>query len=166
MNKFKVLIKNEQDRDGILSYINFLANNAGFGYLKMEDYYYAGLEAIIKCEKYFDKSRKIKYSTFAKRVIFNEIASLINHSRRSMVLYNDHLEFAQDMKSYDPTNDYDAKILMVNLQPNFTSREKKVISYLVQGYKISEIEQQTNFSYKTVDNIMQSIKKKITNSPS
>lgn len=164
MKKYKTSFVQTKENINLINYIKFLANNSSIGYLTYDDYFYAGLEGILKSEKYFDPTRNIKYTTFAKRVIFNEIASLINHCKRTPVQYNDELTFCQDLISYDPTNEYDSKILLANIQHKFTPREKKVIVYLLQGYKIKDVCKLTNLKYKTVDNIMQSIKRKIKNS--
>lgn len=65
------------------------------------------------------------------------------------------------MLHYNPTSAYDAKILLKNLEKNFTNREKQVLKLLLHGYRIKEISKKLKLDYKTVDNTMQSIKRKI-----
>lgn len=147
------------DKFALFDYISFLARNTKETDVNFDDFFFTGLESILKAEKTFKPEYNVPFVYYARKIIKNDLASLVVKSKRNKV--ETHSTFEEPILRYDPTSEYDANILFTNVFTTFNAFEKKVIYLLLGGYTIGEIAEKTQSKYKKVDNAMQSIKRKI-----
>lgn len=161
----KLNIHFKRDLKSLVNYMMFLISQIPNNEFDKDDLIFIGMEAIIKAEKNFDPNRNVLFTTYAKKIIFNDFALLTNKQKREKDIFKEENQVLyESIRSYDPTSEYDSNILLSNIYEKFTIKEDKVIQLLLKGCRISDITEQTAYTYKEVDNAMQSIKRKIKNS--
>ncbi len=122
-----------------------------------EDLYIEGLIGLQRAVYGFDTSKKKRFEDLAYISVKNAIFDYLRKKKRISnapippykgedFLWEDLILFKEDIENFKGT---------------LTNLEKKVLDEYLMGYKIGEIAKRLNISYKSVDNALQRIKKRL-----
>ncbi len=164
---------NTEALDEIITRCSNIVRNASRRYFLIgadtEDVYQEGFLGLIKAAKTFDAGkgnfRSYAYTCVNSAVVtaVRKYSRLKNKALNDGVPLSDYTEFADD--SFDPEAMYiegeNRRELTGNIFGELTPLERKVLSLYLKGLSYSEICLATGKPFKSVDNALQRIKKKL-----
>lgn len=149
---------------------------SSFRSLETEDLCQEGLIALMRAAQSFDENFNVKFSTYANSCIYNRFVSLLRKSgnkkaipKDDLVSLNDDINahfvnttsFLNNNPEFLMLERENLNLLRNKLHDVLSEREQKIFYMYANGYRYSEISQALSVSYKSVDNAILRIKKKI-----
>ncbi len=144
----------------------------------MEDAMQEGRVGFLKAINSFDKNRNAKFSTFAKKVVENEILSYIRNvtsKTNSLNIYGvslDNIDENMEDTSFQAIDEKspETKILeeeqlnklLSDIKENLSDLENTILNLKLDGFSYAEIASYVNKTQKSIDNAMSRIKTKLT----
>ena len=141
----------------------------------MEDAMQEGRVGFLKAINSFDKTRNAKFSTFAKKVVENEILSYIRNvtsKTNSLNIYGVSLDENMEDTSFQAIDEKspETKILeeeqlnklLSDIKENLSDLENTILNLKLDGFSYAEIASYVNKTQKSIDNAMSRIKTKLT----
>lgn len=119
------------------------------GYTDMEDLYQVGVIGLIKAYKNYDKTKEVKFSTYAYSYIIGEISNYVRENK-AIKLSRDLIRLGRKIKEYKEKHlkvrGYEPSVsdiaLMLNIQ------KEKVINALIICDKAKSLDEKINFDGK------------------
>lgn len=137
-----------------------------------EDLFSIGILGLVKATVNFDSGKGIKFSTFATRVIQNEILMTFRKKRITSLLYFDELfdlgdgdkvalsDVIADKQDYE--NEVILKISVENMIAKLSDRESRILHlYANECMTQAEIAKLTGLSQSYISRILREIQKKL-----
>lgn len=144
----------------------------------IDDLVQEGMVGFLKAINTFDE-KKGEFSSYAKRLINNEIINMIKKSNaKKQTLFNEHLELNnqgeivvdEDVSvgisdNISPESEFlrqeKYENLLNEIHSHLSEWEKSVLDLYLEGYTHSEIQKTLNTTYKSIDNALTRIKNKL-----
>lgn len=139
-----------------------------------EDLAQIGTIALLRAYRTFDKSKNIQFSTYATRVISNDISKYNVYNKRHTISTEElNCDFTENFGDFNNfNNDFDSfnsniddniafKIDILSRLKKLSKREKKIVILSLKGYSRKELAQIENVSRQYISQIFKRIKQKI-----
>lgn len=142
-----------------------------------DDLYQEGLIALFIAVQSYSPEHNVTFETFARKVVKRKLISAVRQSRRrkheylnqSVSLYSEKyqnipiLDTIRDSRYQDLIRDIEQPFSMDEFldQFSFTPLEKEILLLYLEGFSYENIVNKTNRNFKSVDNAMQRIRRKI-----
>ena len=129
-----------------------------------EDLYQEGMLGLLKAISAFDKSKNVKFSTFAEVCINNKMKTALKKSSRS-IASAEELSCDEDVVSENPESIYISKESMkefnLRMSELLSRRECEIFRMFLRGSTYEQMASQLGISNKSVDNAMQRVRRKL-----
>lgn len=144
----------------------------------LDDLIQEGMVGFLKAINTFDE-KKGEFSSYAKRLINNEILNLIKKSNtKKQAIFNEHLELNNQGEivvdastsvglsdNQSPESEFlrqeNYEDLIQEIHSHLSEMEQSVLKLYLEGYNLNEIQKTLNTTYKSVDNALTRIKNKL-----
>ena len=145
------------------------ANYSTDGYDR-QDFAQEGLLAFLIACKTFDENSGASFKTYASKCAKNRFNDILRKGKSKCSVpknklvpiesISDKRDYEQNVEDYVLEREY-LKTMLKRLDNLLDTNEKKVFKMYARGYSYNEIAEQINSTPKTVDNILQKIKRKL-----
>ncbi|MCX7820096.1 MAG: sigma-70 family RNA polymerase sigma factor [Brevinematales bacterium] len=142
-----------------------IVKNYQINSLEREDLIQEGMIGLFKAIETFDEKMKVKFSTYAKKCIENQIKNALNvlwkHKKAELSSEEKLDELIEINDPEIKTIEDEAERNIQRYIENFETIERLVIEKFIDGKKYKEIAEELNISVKKVDNILSKVRKKL-----
>ena len=125
-----------------------------------QDLFQEGLIALFKAVQTFDPDAKIKFETYASRVIKNRLIDLVRRERESTGVLSGQETCGQTIEDEFSIIEKSAVIKKI-LATQCTEIEKAIFNSYARGHSYDEISKIFDISKKKIDNTIQKVRNKI-----
>ena len=128
-----------------------------------QDLFQEGLIALFKATQTFDPGEKVKFETYASRVIKNRLIDLVRREKESTGMLSDQATTGATIEDQWGIIEKSAVIKQI-LDKGCTQIEKAIFNSYARGMSYDEISKIFDISKKKVDNTIQKVRNKIRGS--
>lgn len=130
--------------------------------MDQDDLIQEGLLALFKAVKSFDMNKNRDFESFLEMCIKRQLITALRHvTRQKDIPMDSYLPLDEDINPVSPPKEFESKDIYQDLKRNLSRLENMVLEKYLEGKGYVEIAQELGCSFKSVDNALQRVRRKL-----